>query len=1063
LDESAIRGLLRQAPAETSVNVTNSPLIVSFPDAEGLLKEFRIVDAPVMAPELAARYPGIHSYLGVGVTDPRTSIRFDLSPLGLHATLMRPGESTVYIDRLSSDYYRVARRSDVTARSDRFECLTEPTIVPPVTGEFPTNITDGKLRTYRLAMISGGEFSLHFIPGPLPTRNDSIAVVLAAQNSHVTRANAVWERDMAIRLVLVPNNDLIIYLNPATDPISNPNSPSGTAMQAAIDGAIGSANYDIGHTQSKGNDNGNAGCIGCVCTAGFKGRAWTVYSNPSLLEFFVIDYLIHEMGHQFGANHTFSFNLEGTGVNVEPGSGVTIMGYAGIVAGQNVALHSIDIFSVKSIEQVSNYILSGNGSTCDVETVTGNNPPLANAGPDYTIPTATPFKLVGTASDPDPGNNLTYNWEQIDNRSGAFPSIPSSIATDGPLFRTYLDYNQPERTFPALQYILSGANGFTWEVLPGVARSMNFRFIVKDNHPGGGATRSDNVLLNVAGSAGPFSVSNPNSAQSLVAGIPQQVTWTVNNTNLPPVNCSNVRILLSTDGGLTFPTVLVANTPNDGSETITLPCIASTTARIKVESIGNIFFDISDADFSIQSGFDFNTPATVVSGCPVPASMSATLGTLTACGFATPINLSASGVPTGATVSYSANPVTPGSSVTVTLNGTNTLAPGTYNITITGSAGSAPVRFRDLSFTVSAPVNPSVSVNPLSQTLCVGSNVSFSVAATNAATYQWQLSTGGGAFANIGGATASTYSISGITSLLNGNQYRVVVTSACATSVTSNPATLTVVSPVSITTQPVNRELCSGSNTTFAVTATSTETIFFQWQISTNGGASWTDVPGATSATLSLNAVTTGQSGHQYRCRFNNISCSTPAFSNSAVLTVRQLPSVTLAAPLTSLLPGQTTTLTAAPSGPAGGTQTLSWFLNGAPLTQSGPTRTVNVEQVGVYRVRIAETFPGGLTCSTESADVTIVAPESDKLFIFPSPNNGKFTVSYYNASGATSQRRIVIVDSEGKKVYDRIFPVSGAYTLLNIDLRTASRGIHIVQVGDATGTRLASGKVHIR
>lgn len=1072
LQEASFRNVLARVPAEKEVNVSASNAIIALPDAKGNIQTFRVVEAPVMAPELSARYPGIRSYLGKGISDPTATVRFDLSMHGLHATIMYSNQSTVYIDQLYQDYYRIVRRSDVTDQPNHFQCLTDAIPAPVNTnGDAPTNITDGKLRTYRLAMISGAEFSLHFIPpGGFPTLADSITAVLAAQNSHVTRANAIYERDMAIRMVLVANNDQIIYFDPATDPIANPNSPSGAAMQTAIDNRIGSGNYDIGHTESKGSDNGNAGCIGCVCTAGLKGRGWTVYSNPSLLEFFVVDYLTHEMGHQFGANHTFSFNIEGTGVNVEPGSGVTIMGYAGIVAGQNVELHSIDIFSVKSIEQVSNYILSGGGSGCDVETITGNNPPSADAGADFIIPHSTPFLLTGTASDPDPGDVLRYNWEQIDSRISSFPSIPSPSATAGPMFRTYLDYSIPQRTFPALQYILSGANGFTWEVLPAVGRTMNFRFIAKDNRAGGGATRSDNMVVTTDGSTGPFAVTSPNAAVSWVAGFSQTITWDVSNSNNAPVNCANVKISLSTDGGLTFPTVLAASTPNDGSHTITLPCITTSTARIKVEAVGNIFFDISNANFSIQPGFDFNTPATVVSGCPVPASLSTSLGTLTACGFATNINLSASGNPPGTTVSFSSNPIVPGSSVTVTLNGTAALAPGNYNVTISGVAGSAPVKVRDITFTISATVTPSVTSQPVSQTICSGSNTTFSVAATDASGYQWQVSTGGGPFTNIGGATASSYTVTAATPAQNGNQYRVVVSSACATSVNSNAATLTVISPVTVSTQPANREICSGSNTSFTVAGTSTQTISYQWQISTNSGGSWTNLSntaiysGVTTPTLSLSAVPVSVNTSQYRCLLSNTTCTTAVNSNVVTLTVRQLPSVILSVgPLSSLLPGQTTTITANPSASTGGTLSTSWFYNSNPVANSGNTRTVNVEQVGTYRVTINETFSSGLSCSNQSSDLVIDAAVSDKLFIFPSPNDGRFTVSYYNNGGTSTQRRIIITDAKGARVYDKQFNIAGAYTLLNIDLRTANRGIYFVSVGDAAGTKLTTGKVHIR
>ncbi|MBK6827948.1 MAG: T9SS type A sorting domain-containing protein [Chitinophagaceae bacterium] len=314
------------------------------------------------------------------------------------------------------------------------------------------------------------------------------------------------------------------------------------------------------------------------------------------------------------------------------------------------------------------------------------------------------------------------------------------------------------------------------------------------------------------------------------------------------------------------------------------------------------------------------------------------------------------------------------------------------------------------------------------------------------------------------------YTVTGTTAGQNGNQYRVVATSACATSTTSNAVTLTVISPVIVGTQPVNREICAGGNTTFSITASSSQTITYQWQVSTNNGGSWTNITdggiyaGTGTATLSLTNAAVGNNTYQYRCLVNNITCTNPVNSNAAVLTVRALPTVILSAGGgTSLLPGKTTTLTATPGASNGGILATAWFFNNNPISNIGNTRIVNVEQVGTYRVNILKTYPSGLSCSNQSADVVIEATISDKLFIFPSPNDGRFTVSYYNNGGTSTQRRIIIHDTKGARVYDRQFNITGAYTLLPIDLRSANRGIYFVSVGDAGGAKLVEGKVHIR
>ena len=287
LNEQAFRSAVLQAPHENNTTARSSNTIVTFPIGNGQFEQFRIVEAPVMHPALAAKYPGISAYYGKGLNNPAINVRFDLSQNGTNAMIMADNKSTVYVDQIEGNFYRVTNRDNFDAHR-QFNCLTESYNNSVTQTERPTNANQPTLRTYRLALLSGGEFSLHFIqPGDV-TDAQKKARVLAAQNAQMTRANAIFERDFAIRLVIVPNNDTIIYLSAASDPIANASSPSNAALQTAMNNRIGGANYDIGHTQSKGSDNGNAGCIGCVCITG-KGLGWTVYSNPSLTDLYVVD------------------------------------------------------------------------------------------------------------------------------------------------------------------------------------------------------------------------------------------------------------------------------------------------------------------------------------------------------------------------------------------------------------------------------------------------------------------------------------------------------------------------------------------------------------------------------------------------------------------------------------------------------------------------------------------------------------------------------------------------------------------------------------------------------
>ena len=626
LDAVSFLQRISQAPAEKNLALHNSDFFISFPNAGGQVEKYAVVEAPVMDPALAARYPLIKSYAGRGVDDPSSVIRFSISPQGFHGMILSDKKSTVYIDPIDAEnnLYLVVSRAAIIDNRKQFECLTG---VDPLNAKINSgssilnmNANDGLLRTYRLALCASGEFSQYWLNGLETSDAERKAKVLAAQNTQMTRANAIFEKDFGIRLILVANNDAIIYLNAASDPWgTNLNS----VTQTTCDNVIGSANYDIGHLVHRASNNGNAGCIGCVCKAGSKGSAFTSYLDLGNTDLFVVDYLTHEMGHQLGGNHTFTHSNEGTIAQVEPGSGSTIMGYAGITgATTDVQPHSDDYFHAVSVQQVTNYIKSVSGS-CAVSSLTGNSTPLAAAGIDYIIPRSTPFILAGTGTDTDAADVLSFCWEQNNVRGTGSSVVPSATATAGPQFRSYKPGTSLSRTFPILSSVLAGTNANKWEVLPSVARTLNFRFTVRDNHAGAGNNNSDDMAVTVSGTTGPFALTAPNTAVTWGINSLQNVTWSVNGTNGTPVNCANVNILLSTNGGLTFPVTLAAGTANDGSEIITVPDNAGTACRIKVEAAGNIFFDISNTDFTIGTAASCANPAALTA---TPASNSASFG-----------------------------------------------------------------------------------------------------------------------------------------------------------------------------------------------------------------------------------------------------------------------------------------------------------------------------------------------------------------------------------------------------------------------------------------------------
>ncbi len=364
---------------------------------------------------------------------------------------------------------------------------------------------------------------------------------------------------------------------------------------------------------------GNAGCIGCVCTNGSKGSGFTSPADGIPAgDNFDIDYVVHEIGHQLGGNHTFSMSNEGTGVNKEPGSGITIMGYAGITS-YDAAAHSIAYFHQASIAQIQANLAT---KTCPVTVLISNATPVLAAVSNYTIPRSTPFALTGSATDANAGDVLTYSWEQNDNASSSqtnASSRASATKASGPNWISFAPTTSPVRYFPRLATILAGGTTtgpmtggdatMVTEALSSVARTLNFRLTVRDNAPYSstspysvGQTQFTDMVVTVSAASGPFAVSVPNTAVSYAGNSTQTITWAVASTTAAPVSCANVKISLSTDGGQTFPTVLAASTPNDGTEALVIPNTPTTTARIKVEAVGNIFFDISNANFTITAG-----------------------------------------------------------------------------------------------------------------------------------------------------------------------------------------------------------------------------------------------------------------------------------------------------------------------------------------------------------------------------------------------------------------------------------------------------------------------------
>lgn len=657
-----MRESLWRAPHETSQNEVE--VVLDFPLADGSIDKFKIYSYHMMDEELRRKYPNIRTFKALSLRNSYRNIRIDYTIRGVRAVIRDP-KMTTFIDHY--------QRGDLTTRivydaknykdDDDFTCNFNSE-AHNVERDRDLNrgvlLGDCIFREYRLALACTGEYATYH-GGTVPS-------VLSAFVTSINRVNQVYEYDNAVRMNLIGNTDALIYLNASTDPYTNNNVVAMLSEnQTTCDNVIGSANYDIGHVFSTGG--GGVAYLGAVCNNSIKAGGVTGLSNP-VGDPFDIDYVSHEIGHQYGGNHTQNNSCNRNAATaMEAGSASTIMGYAGICS-PNVQSNSDDYFHSITLEEMMDEMQSP-GHTCEIDTMGAlfnNTPPVVVPQGNYTIPASTYFALELTASDAD-GDPLEYLWDQMDNQVAPMP--PQSTSTVGPAFRSIKFTPSPIRYFPSIDNIISNTSD-TWEVLPSVSRTINFRGTAKDYSLIGGCNDEEDVVITVDGNSGPFVVTrNFNSSDTLSSGTMDSITWDVAGTDQAPVNAAFVDIILSSDGGLTYTDTLASQVANNGLSYFTVPPITTDSARIMVKGHGNIFFDINDNNFSIEN----NTPGTAVNLVANPFEVciddanGQTVVNLTKFGPADDdVNLNITNNSTAATFTFGNNPISNGTSTTLSVS-----------------------------------------------------------------------------------------------------------------------------------------------------------------------------------------------------------------------------------------------------------------------------------------------------------------------------------------------------------------------------------------------------------
>lgn len=699
LDFSALKQALSVAPMEFTEAARKKPVTLAIPTAGGAVEDFAVWEIAMMEPELAARYPDIRTYAGRSLTDPGRTVRLSSTPRGFQAMIMRPDLGVEYVKPYTFDqqeYYIAYDRADEPAGPNQglTTGLMPGAAMPPALSEQPYTpavesrgdlLEPVKLKVYRYAAACTGEFGVD--------HGGTVPLALAAVVEYTNQMSAVFERDIDMRFQLVANNDKIIYVDPFGDPYGGLEVGDWLNQNPAVlNTVITPGKYDLGHVYARyitGGAIGVAGAIGNACTSPNKAEGCSAGNGQGDYGTGFLVVVGQEVGHQMGGGHTWNRCNGGGGRQgisaFEPGSGSTIMSYAGACGPDNVQGYSDLYYHAGSIEEIKNYYLYANGSTCGTFLETTNAAPVVTL--PYTngfyIPISTYFELNGSATDAD-GDPMNYSWEEMD----AGPEVPlGEPSGNTAIFRTWPADTATNRYFPRLQNVISGIPTIT-EQLPTYTRDLTFRLTARDNRPNGGGVGWSDVEFKATDKAGPFQVTYPTTASTVWrVGEYVNVTWKVANTDKAPVNCKKVNIRLSTDGGKTYPVTLAAGANNDGAQYLLVPNNLSNLCRVRVDGADNVFFDISNSNFRIVNpttpslGLGLSNDAAQV--CQ-PGSFSTQILTVGTLGFSTPVAISVqqSGLPAGAVVSLDKTTLTPGEQANLNVDMSQVAQAGTYTFNV---------------------------------------------------------------------------------------------------------------------------------------------------------------------------------------------------------------------------------------------------------------------------------------------------------------------------------------------------------------------------------------------